>query len=110
MLHPSSFPARRDQLAAQAAARFAEDSTVTALRHLPDAIYGSVDDVWDALQAEGGSHPVGELFGEPADWSGETEPDDRRPDPGDGDETARDVATERLTPPAEEAAIHVEKG
>jgi hypothetical protein len=81
---PSSFPARRDQLVAQAAARFAEDSTVAALRHLPDAVYGSVDDVWDALQAEGGSHPGGELFGEPADWSGETEPDDGGPAPGDG--------------------------
>jgi hypothetical protein len=50
---PSLFPARRDQLVAEAAARYADDVTLEALRHLPDAVYGSVDDVWDALVAEG---------------------------------------------------------
>lgn len=49
---PSIFPARRDQLVEEARAHFADDATVDDLRRLPDAIYGSVDDVRDALAAE----------------------------------------------------------
>lgn len=49
---PSVFPARRDRLVEEAMGHFADDATVQDLRRLPDAIYGSVDDVWDALVAE----------------------------------------------------------
>jgi hypothetical protein len=50
---PGIFPARRDELVTEATDRFADDATVSALRDLPDSVYGSVDDVWDALVAEG---------------------------------------------------------
>lgn len=62
---------------------------------------------------ESGSRPTGGPVDDvllPVDETGE--PDDRGPlaedDEFTGDETARDVTTERTTPPAEESAVHVE--
>jgi hypothetical protein len=49
---PSVFPAWRSELIEEATARFADDTTVAALQELPDRVYESVDDVWDALRPE----------------------------------------------------------
>jgi hypothetical protein len=49
---PSMFPARRDQLVEEARARFADDSVVATLARLPDGVYETVGQVWDAIQGE----------------------------------------------------------
>jgi hypothetical protein len=46
------FPARRDQLVEEAQARFADDSIVVALERLPDRVYDTVGQVWDAIHGE----------------------------------------------------------
>jgi hypothetical protein len=54
---PSLFPSCRAELVEEATARFADDATVAALDHLPDRVYESVDDVWDALRSQPASQP-----------------------------------------------------
>ena len=49
---PSMFPARRDELVEEAQARFADESVVAALARLPDRVYDTAGQVWDAIQGE----------------------------------------------------------
>ena len=46
---PSLFPARRDQLVAEAESHFGDEELIDSLRRLPDTVYASVGDVWSAL-------------------------------------------------------------
>lgn len=46
---PSSFPAGRDRLVAEAEARYADEDLIQELRALPDGTYDSVGEIWRAL-------------------------------------------------------------
>jgi hypothetical protein len=49
---PTVFPARPDRLVEEAKAHFADSSIVAALERLPDRVYETVGDVWDAIHGE----------------------------------------------------------
>ena len=106
----------------------ADDEGVTELEELGGESFAERDErtepeVWERSAGEEGSDSGVELVGDDAgvaddeaDLVGErvgTEPEDEEgplapDDEFSGDETTRDVATERVTPPAEDAAVHVD--
>jgi hypothetical protein len=47
---PSVFPARRDRLIEEAEAGFADEGLIATLRQLPEALYETVGEVWEALE------------------------------------------------------------
>jgi hypothetical protein len=106
----------------------ADDEGVTALEELGGESFAERDErtepeVWEQPAGAEGSDRGVELVGDDAgvpddeeDLVGEragTEQDDEQgplapDDEFSGDETTRDVATERVTPAAEDAAVHVD--
>jgi hypothetical protein len=89
----------------------------------PGAREAEADGEWQRTEVEAGALPtdgdVGDVLlpvdetrvaGEGGDIDVEAPGALSDEDQVTGDETARDVATERVTPPAEEAAIHIERG
>jgi hypothetical protein len=105
-----------------------DDEGVTALEELGGESFAERDErtepeVWEPPGDDEQPDTVVELVGDDAgvpddekDLVGErvgTEQDDARgplapDDEFSGDETTRDVATERVTPPAEDAAVHID--
>ena len=106
----------------------ADDEGVTALEELGGESFAERDErtepeVWERPGDDEQPDTVVELVGDDAgvpddekDLVGErvgTEQDDARgplapDDEFSGDETTRDVATERVTPPAEDSAVHID--
>ena len=104
-----------------------DDEGVTALEELGGESFAERDErtepeVWEPgidEQPDTGVELVGDDAGVPDDEKdlvgervGTQQDDERGPlapdDEFSGDETTRDVATERVTPPAEDAAVHVD--
>jgi hypothetical protein len=106
----------------------ADDEGVTELEELGGESFAERDErtepeVWDEPAGDEGSDLGVELVGDDAgvaddekDLVGERAAAERDDEQGplapddefSGDETTRDVATERVTPPAEDAAVHVD--